>query len=127
VKHAATKTGIIALFCSVEKNTLNLGPNRLYVSYQDTDGTASSTLVTARLFRMGRFSSIGAITQIGTDITSASPSITSPAVALDNYMVRPFSYVFDFDAEFYFVYVEIKRASTAQTAILYGVGLDYDP
>lgn len=123
IKFASGKTGTIGMFCSVSKNSgASLLPNRLIVTYQDTDYTTASTRVLARLFRMPRFSSSIGITQIGTDITSASPQIASTS---DNWMYRAISHPFDFENYFYFVYVELARTSTAQQAILYGVALDY--
>lgn len=122
IKFAAGKTGTIALFCAVSRDSGATNPNTLYVHYQDTDLTVANTKVLARLFRMNRFTSIGAITQIGTDITSATPAI---AGAADNYMLRTFSHTLDFTNNFYFIYVELTRASTAQQAIVAGVSLDY--
>lgn len=123
IKFAPGKTGTIGMFCSISKNTSAANPNQIWLSYQDTDlYSSNATKVTARLFGMSR--QTGAIFQIGTDITSSSPA-GAPS-AFDNYTFQYIGHTFNFEANYYFYYVELTRASTSQQAILYGVALSYN-
>jgi hypothetical protein len=125
IKFAAGKTGTIGLFCAINKNNGAQNPNQIWINYQDTDGSGvTSTFVLARLFGMPRFSLPTNIFQIGTDVTSLTPA--GPPFSLDNRAGKFFTHTLDFENNYYFIYAEITRASTAQQAILYGVALSYN-
>lgn len=125
IKFAPGRTGTIGLFCSINKNNGAANPNQIWMSYQDTDLAANTnTRVMVRLFGLPRFGNPMNIFQIGTDLLSTTPS--GGATSVDNYAFRWISHTFNFEANYYFMYVELSRVSTAENAILYGVALSYN-
>jgi hypothetical protein len=117
VRHAAGDVGLIVLICPVFRFSPGfLTEWFLRLTYQDSTGAGTSAFVQARLFRM----TLETATP-GVLATANSNSLSDPTVST---VTSPnFVHTFDFDANVYWVRVELDRATTSQTVIFHSVAL----
>lgn len=119
LKFYSTYTGQFTAVCPIKRNTgTSHQPNSMWLSYQDNN-SLSTTKVEVKLEKMSLAN--GAITQIGSILSSQSGSTG------DGRVWEYFTHTFDWENYAYFIYVDIYRATTSDSAILYAVTLDYTP
>jgi hypothetical protein len=116
VQHAAGALDPIVLTCAVLPFVPNSTDWTLQLTYQDSTGAGSTAFVRARLFQMGLQSATPV--PLATAISNASTATTLHTV---NSAVFPHS--FDFNANTYWIRVEMDRAATNQTVVFHSAAL----
>ena len=135
VKHGDGETGLVTLYCPISAIMwvhINIGinpidrtvflksPNTLRLTYRDQDGSASSQNVEAQVIRMAK--SDGLIFPVaGAAVNSSSFGGTGS----QNRRSAKFSHDFDFSENYYYVRIDLNRASASGEAIAYGVALEF--
>ena len=110
--------GVITLYCPVQQNSGGTLPDLLTMTYRDQNGTTTNADVKAQLIRLAK--SDGTLSTISTVIDSDSSSTTSATQ-----MQTTFFHTFNFDANYYYVRVDLSRPVAATTImVVYGVSLD---
>lgn len=123
VKHASPpKLGRVHLNCGVEENAGNsLNPNRLYLAYRDSSGSAVSNTVEVKALFYRQARATYTLTLIATADSDSS------AVTSDNEISTGFVHAVDFSTFLYYVEAEFDRAASTDDVIFRGVSLDYAP
>ncbi len=114
-----TNLDTIVFYCSVQPNTGETSPNRMYLTTLDNTGSAADTYVHAELYKISR--STGGYTLLD---TASSDSTSGTGV---KEVFTTLGEAMDFDANFYYVRVEMDRDGTGDDARFYGVSLEYTP
>ncbi len=112
VQHVPGNVDRIVLTCPIQPFLTMQPAWVLQLTYEDSTGANTAALVRARLFQMG----IGAAKPVAV----ATASSNSSAVTTFNTVTSTtFTNEFDFDANLYWVQVELDRSTTDQTVIFY--------
>jgi hypothetical protein len=116
VQHAAGKTGALTLNCQIARFDSMAIIWFLRLTYMDSTGTATTAHARARIYRMPIEGSTA--TLMATAISNASGfttlnSITSPS----------FVHTFDFDANVYWVRIDLQRGGN-QTVVIHAVNIE---
>jgi hypothetical protein len=120
---AAGTIGEIILTCPVV-STIDLA-HALSITYRDTDGSATGAIITAALRRKNL--TTGSATTVGTTInTNSGPVVTGYEVIGGVLANCTSAHVFDFTNFAYYVQVNIRRTTTAQTPLFAGARLHSD-
>ena len=117
VQHAANKVGGLILFCPVPRFNNGTTDWNLRLLYQDTTGTSNAAYVRAYIYRMA----IGTTTPV---ILAVANSDASGNASLNTISSAQFTHTFDFEANMYWVRIDLARTLTSQTVIAYSVVLD---
>jgi hypothetical protein len=117
VKHQEANTDLITLYCAVHDRPNFV--NRLWVTYRNSAGSSTAlTYVSASLIRMDIAN--GSITTI---VTFNSTQFVDTGDTV-NYVGFP-AYTFDANRYYYYVRVDLKRNTSSDLVIFYGVALTY--
>lgn len=138
VKHADGESGLITLYCPIhapmwvpaifggptsppgDLTVIAKSPNTLRLTYRDQDGSASSQNVEAQVIRMAK--SDGSISSVaGAAVNSSSFGGTGSQTRRS----AKFSHSFNFGDSYYYVRIDLNRASANGEAIAYGVALEF--
>jgi hypothetical protein len=117
VQHAAGDVGQIVLFCPMPRFNSGTTDWNLTMTYRDSTGTGTGAFVRARVYR----AAIGTIPAFMVGVVNSNSS----ASTVINSLAGPtFTHTFDFEANIYWLQVELNRSSTAQTVFFYSAVLD---
>ena len=117
VRHAAGEIGLMVFNCQIDRFNSGTTTWNLRMTYRDTTGSAPAAYIRARLYRM----------PIGTATPSLIAQVNSNAsasTAVNTIPSAQFNHTFDFEANTYWVRVELVRAATNQGIFFYSVVID---
>jgi hypothetical protein len=117
VEHAAGNVDLIVLACPVTPFSTASHFWSMGFTYRDSTGTNTQGSVRARLFRM-------AIGTASPTLMAEANSNSSNVMSLNTVESGQFDHTFDFEANSYWVRVELNRATTGQTVIIHSIRLD---
>jgi hypothetical protein len=120
---AAGAIGEIILTCPVV-STIGLA-HALSITYRDTDGSATGATIAAALRRKNL--TTGSATTVGTTINTNSGPVVTGYGTIGGILANCTSaHVFDFTSFAYYVQINIRRTTTAQTPLFAGARLHSD-
>jgi hypothetical protein len=118
VQHATSNVDLIVLNCPIARfNNSGTGSWNLKMVYQDSTGAGTAAFARARLYAMGVNS---ATPFLLTTADSNSVASTGSTLVLSPMLAHSFN----FEANIYWVRVELDRTLTSQTVIVHSVSLD---
>ena len=117
VRHAAGNVDLIVLTCPVTPFTTAAQFWAVRITYRDSTGTNAQASVRAHLYRMA----IGAATPV---LMATADSNISDATGTNTVGTGQITHTFDFDANTYWIKVELDRTTTDQTVIVHSIRLD---
>ena len=117
VQHAAGNVDLIVLVCPITSFSTAATQWAFGFTYCDSTGTNTQASIRARLFRM-------ALGSANPKLLAQANSNSSAETGLSTVESPAFTHTFDFEANMYWVIVELDRATTNQTVILHSIRLD---
>ena len=118
LSYTSSATGTITAYCPVDLNSD--WPEHVYITYQDSTGTSTSSSVAVQLIQMNLMN--GSITSFDTTSSNSFAATTGSAVQHEsNFSNSPGTGQFA-----YYIRVDLVKAVSTDTVIFYGVLLSYD-
>ena len=117
VQHATNNVNAITLLCPMSRFNSGTTTWNLKMTYVDSTGKASSAYARAYVYRMA----IGSAAPV---ILGMANSDASALTGLNTISSAPIAHTFDFEKYIYWVRVDLVRALTSQTVIVYSIFLD---
>ena len=112
VQHASGHVELIVLICPIQPFSSTAPDWALGLTYQDSTGTGTAARVRAQLYK----------TAIGTakpEVVAFVTSNSSAVTTFNDINSGSFPHTFDFNANLYWLRVELIRGATNQTVIFY--------
>ena len=117
VQHAANIAGGIILFCPVARFNNGTTEWNLKLTYQDSTGTSNAAYVRAYIYRMAIGTTIPILLAVANSDASGVVGVNTVSSAL-------LAHTFDFEANIYWVRLDLVRTLTSQTVVAHSVHLD---
>jgi hypothetical protein len=117
VQHATTNVDPIVLVCDMQPFG-GAGSYNLKLTYQDSTGTGASGSVIARLYRLP----IGSATPVQISAVNSNASAITGVNAIQAIFNQNFAS--EFNANVFFVRVELRRTSTAATVVFHSIVIE---
>jgi hypothetical protein len=117
IRHRGGNLKRIVLICGVTPNTAGPLPEVLEMTYIDSTASGTKAYVRAELISVSRTTAVKVLVASVSSDGSGQTGITQQSSAT-------FSHVMNFDNNYYFVRIEMDRATTAQNVRAIGVALD---
>jgi hypothetical protein len=119
VAHLNANVALIRLVCPINRQITDDPCWNLAVTYRDSTGTVTSANVTARVFRLSRTAGTGGVVATFDSNAGAGTGVVK--------RTTQFTHSFNFDANYYYVVIQLDRTVTSEIVQVFGVALEVSP